>query len=179
MSECNECSEVVCGFVNCRTKFYTGLNVPYPVMNWVHLRAWYGVSSGRWNKRTPPNMEVSCYNYRYIEQIVVDSRKLAILCSIYLEIPSNIALNTAGNNDLALTLLLVPAERTRQHYDLCRIIHYFPQYTQSQSWKNIVCHIRCGIRCNRIYIKTVFCIHKNKKETDVNIPTHKCWKPSG
>jgi hypothetical protein len=79
-------------------------------------------------------MEVSCDSYRYIEQVAVDSRQVAILNGIYLEIPANITLNTAGNNDLVLKLLLVPSERIRQHYNLCRIIQYFPQYSQRHPW---------------------------------------------
>ena len=70
-------------------------------------------------------MEVSCdrHEYRYIEQAAmysrqleilhnieqaaVYSRQLEILHSIDLEISSNISWNTAGNNDLALTLFFL------------------------------------------------------------------------
>ena len=49
---------------------------------------------------------------------------------IYLEIPSNISLNTAGNNDPAsIFFLLVPVEGIRQHYDLPIIVQHFPQYS--------------------------------------------------
>jgi hypothetical protein len=71
-------------------------------------------------------MEGSCDSYRYIELVSVDSRQLLILHGIYFEILLNISLNTADNNDLDLSLLLVAAERIWQHYNLYRIILYSP-----------------------------------------------------
>ena len=75
-----------------------------------------------------------CDSYRYIEQVAMDSRQLAILHGIYFEIPPNISLNTAGNNDLALTFLLVPADRLRQHHNLHRIIQYFLRDSERHWW---------------------------------------------
>jgi hypothetical protein len=169
VSERNECTEMVCGFLHCRTNLYTGFNLPNPIMNWVHLRAMYGASSGLWRRRRPQGMEVSCDRYRHIEQIAVDSRQVAILNGIYLEIPSNITLNTTGNNDLALTLLLVLAERIRQHYNLCRIIQYFPQYSQRQSWiKLFVMFIVWTVVIGDIS-KQYFPFNTHKKETYIYI----------
>ena len=119
-------------------------------------------------------MEVSIDSYRYIEEAVVDSRQLAIFHGIHLEIPSNISVNTAGSIDLALTLLLVPAEIIRQHYNLRRIIEYFPQYSQRHSWINLfVIFIVCSVVIGDVS-KQYFPFNTHKKMRHVNIPTHKC-----
>jgi len=47
-----------CVFLHCRTNLYTGFKLPDPIMNWVHLKEWYGASSGCWRRRPPPGMEV-------------------------------------------------------------------------------------------------------------------------
>jgi hypothetical protein len=180
VSERNECTEVVCGFLNCWTNLYTGLNLPYTIMNCVHLRAWYGASSGCWRRRRPSlSMEVSCDSCSHIELVAVDSRQLAILHSIYLEIPSNFCLNTVGNNDTALTFLLVPAERIR-HITICvQLYNISPNILNANRRKNcFVIFVVESVVIRDISIQYLpFNTHKN--ETDVNIQTHKCWKPSG